>query len=132
MVAAGAKPDAERQPVGPSDNLAGGNPRLGVRGPNRFPNRREPRLTRQHQAKGEIGPIFQYVQERWLSGRKRRFAKPVREKSLRRFESCPLRSKTLVLPGFLHFLPIALAFLHVHARAGLHMLRRLVRCLGTW
>ncbi len=33
--------------------------------------------------------------------------------------------------GFSHFLPIALAFLHVHARACLHMLRRLVRCLGT-
>ena len=33
--------------------------------------------------------------------------------------------------GFSHFRPIALAFLHVHARACLHMLRRLVRCLGT-
>ena len=34
--------------------------------------------------------------------------------------------------GFSHFWPIALAFLHVHARACLHMLRRLVRCLGPW
>ena len=34
--------------------------------------------------------------------------------------------------GFSHIWPIALAFLHVHARACLHMLRRLVRCLGTW
>jgi hypothetical protein len=25
-----------------------------------------------------------------------------------------------------------LAFLHVHARACLHMLRRLVRCLAPW
>jgi len=32
--------------------------------------------------------------------------------------------------GFSHFWPIALAFLHVHARACLHMLRRLVRCLA--
>ena len=34
--------------------------------------------------------------------------------------------------GFSHFWPIALAFLHVHARACLQVLRRLVRCLGTW
>ena len=34
--------------------------------------------------------------------------------------------------GFSHFWAIALAFLHVHARACLHMLRRLVRCLGRW
>jgi hypothetical protein len=34
--------------------------------------------------------------------------------------------------GFSHFWPIALAFLHVHARACLHMLRRLVRCLAPW
>jgi len=33
---------------------------------------------------------------------------------------------------FSHIWPIALAFLHVHARACLHMLRRLVRCLGPW
>jgi len=30
----------------------------------------------------------------------------------------------------LHIGPIALAFLHVHARTCLHMLRRLVCCLG--
>ena len=29
--------------------------------------------------------------ERWLSGRKRRFAKPMKEYSFRRFESCLLR-----------------------------------------
>jgi len=34
--------------------------------------------------------------------------------------------------GFSHFWPIALAFLHVHACACLHMLRRLVRCLAPW
>jgi len=34
--------------------------------------------------------------------------------------------------GFSHIWPIALAFLHVHARACLHMLRRLVRCLAPW
>jgi hypothetical protein len=34
--------------------------------------------------------------------------------------------------GFSHFWPIALAFLHVHARTCLHMLRRLVRCLAPW
>ena len=34
--------------------------------------------------------------------------------------------------GFSHFWPIALAFLYVHARACLQVLRRLVRCLGTW
>ena len=34
--------------------------------------------------------------------------------------------------GFSHIWPIALAFLHVHACACLHMLRRLVRCLGPW
>jgi len=33
---------------------------------------------------------------------------------------------------FSHIWPIALAFLHVHARACLQVLRRLVRCLGTW
>ena len=33
---------------------------------------------------------------------------------------------------FSHIWPIALAFLHVHARACLHMLRRLVRCLAPW
>ena len=34
--------------------------------------------------------------------------------------------------GFSHFWPIALAFLHVHARACLQVLRRLVRCLAPW
>ena len=41
-------------------------------------------------------------------------------------------STLLAVQGFSQFWPIALAFLHVHARACLHMLRRLVRCLGTW
>ena len=35
--------------------------------------------------------------ERWLSGRKRRFAKSVTWKRVRRFESCPLRSLDFVL-----------------------------------
>jgi hypothetical protein len=34
--------------------------------------------------------------------------------------------------GFLHIWPIALAFLHVHARACLQVQRRLVRCLAPW
>ena len=37
------------------------------------------------------------ISERWLSGRKRRFAKSVTGKLVRRFESCPLRS---VASGF--------------------------------
>jgi len=34
--------------------------------------------------------------------------------------------------GFLHFWPIALAFLPIHACPCLQVLRRLVRCLGPW
>jgi hypothetical protein len=34
--------------------------------------------------------------------------------------------------GFSHFLPIALAFLPIHACPCLQVLRRLVRCLGPW
>ena len=36
--------------------------------------------------------------ERWLSGRKRRFAKPMTGKLVRRFESCPLRCDLKWLP----------------------------------
>ena len=35
--------------------------------------------------------IERFDWERWLSGRKRRFAKSVTGKLVRRFESCPLR-----------------------------------------
>ena len=54
-----------------------------------------------------------------------------------RFLSCPQDRSTFYFPlswllGFSHFWPIALAFLHVHARACLQVLRRLVRCLAPW
>lgn len=45
-----------------------------------------------------------------------------------RFLSSPLQNPGS--QGFSHFWPVPLAFLHVHARACLHMLRRLVRCLA--
>jgi hypothetical protein len=52
------------------------------------------------------------------------------------FASCSVPVLSAAKPwfpqGFSHFWPIALAFLHVHARACLHMLRRLVRCLASW
>jgi hypothetical protein len=44
-----------------------------------------------------------------------------------RFLSSPFKN-----PGFSHFLPIALAFLPIHACPCLQVLRRLVRCLGPW
>jgi hypothetical protein len=53
-------------------------------------------------------------------------------KNIEKFGSCPLRSKTLVFPGFFAFRPIALAFLPIHACPCLQVLRRLVRCLGPW
>ena len=42
--------------------------------------------------RSKLKPLLQKNLERWLSGLKRRFAKSVTGKLVRRFESCPLRS----------------------------------------
>jgi hypothetical protein len=66
-----------------------------------------------------------------FSGASRTLPKPQGKHEKVRFLSSPL-VKPWFSQGFSHFLPIALAFLPIHACPCLQVLRRLVRCLGPW
>jgi hypothetical protein len=68
-----------------------------------------------HRGNDLVSAPFELLEEHW--------------ESIKKFESCPLRSKTLVSPGFFAFLANCFGF---PARPCLQVLRRLVRCLAPW